>query len=119
MENHEHIPFDFSQENMKHVKTILAKYPTNRISYVSHLYSYNCVGIDFHLFTFVRYPEGYKKGAMIPLLHLAQKQNKGWLPLSAMNKVAKMLDVPPINVYEVASFYTMFNRYIPTPSHPI
>ncbi|KAJ2813498.1 NADH:ubiquinone oxidoreductase 24, partial [Coemansia sp. 'formosensis'] len=56
-----------------------------------------------------KYPPQYKKAAMIPLLHLAQKQN-GWTSLSVMNYVAKFLEVPPMRVYEVATFYTMFNR---------
>lgn len=47
---------------------------------------------------------------MIPLLDLAQRQAGGWLPLTAMNKVADILELPPIRVYEVATFYTMFNR---------
>jgi len=47
---------------------------------------------------------------MIPVLDLAQQQNGGWLSLAAMNKVAAVLAVPPIRVYEVATFYTMFNR---------
>ena len=57
-----------------------------------------------------RYPSNYKQSAVIPLLDLAQQQNEGWLPLAALNYVAKMLEVPPIRVYEVATFYTMFNR---------
>ena len=55
------------------------------------------------------YPEGHKRGAMIPLLDLAQRQH-GWLPISAMHKVAEILNVPRMRVYEVATFYTMFNR---------
>lgn len=55
------------------------------------------------------YPEGHKRGAMIPLLDLAQRQH-GWLPISAMNKVAEVLELPPMRVYEVATFYTMFMR---------
>jgi NADH dehydrogenase (ubiquinone) flavoprotein 2 len=47
---------------------------------------------------------------MIPLLDLAQRQKGGWLPLAAMNKVAQICEVAPVRVYEVASFYTMFNR---------
>ena len=47
---------------------------------------------------------------MIPLLDLAQRQNGGWLPLAAMDKVAQICQVAPVRVYEVASFYTMFNR---------
>lgn len=46
---------------------------------------------------------------MIPLLDLAQRQH-GWLPISAMHKVAEILEVPRMRVYEVATFYTMFNR---------
>lgn len=73
--------FDFSAENYKRVEMILARYPKN-----------------------------YKMAAIIPLLDLAQRQNKGWLILSAMNKVAKIVECEPIKVYEVATFYTMFNR---------
>lgn len=57
-----------------------------------------------------KYPENYKKSAVIPVLFIAQKQNNNFLSLGAMNKVAQILEVPPIDVYEVASFYTMFNR---------
>lgn len=57
-----------------------------------------------------RYPPQYKKAAVIPLLHLAQKQNNNWLSISAMNHVAEVLEMPRMRVYEVATFYTMFNR---------
>lgn len=73
--------FDFTDENYVQIETILKRYPKN-----------------------------YAASAVIPLLDLAQRQNGGWLPLSAMNKVAKLLEMAPIRVYEVASFYTMFNR---------
>ena len=56
-----------------------------------------------------RYPSQYKAAATIPLLQLAQQQH-GWLPLAAMNKVAKLLDVPQMRVYETATFYSMFLR---------
>ena len=56
------------------------------------------------------YPDNYKQSACIPLLDLAQQQNEGWLSLAAMNRVAAVMGVPPIRVYEVATFYTMFNR---------
>jgi len=46
----------------------------------------------------------------MPLLDLAQRQHGGWVPLAAMNKIAKILEIQPIAVYEVASFYTMYNR---------
>lgn len=49
---------------------------------------------------------------MIPLLDLAQRQNGGWLPISAMHKVAELLNLPRMRVYEVATFYTMFIRYV-------
>mmetsp|Transcript_31946 Transcript_31946/g.80114 ORF Transcript_31946/g.80114 Transcript_31946/m.80114 type:complete len:245 (+) Transcript_31946:49-783(+) len=78
--NHDETPFDFNAENTEQVKKIMAKYPPH-----------------------------YKKACVIPLLHLAQKQ-QGWLPLAAMNKVATILQVPKVDVYETATFYTMFNR---------
>jgi hypothetical protein len=56
------------------------------------------------------HPVHYKQAAMIPLLDLAQRQAGGWLPLAAMHKVAQICEVAPVRVYEVASFYTMFNR---------
>lgn len=49
---------------------------------------------------------------MIPLLDLGQRQNKGWTSISVMNYVAKLLEMPPMRVYEVATFYTMFNRCV-------
>lgn len=57
------------------------------------------------------YPEGHKRAAVIPLLDLAQRQAGGWLPLTAMHAVADMLSMPKMRVYEVASFYTMYNRW--------
>lgn len=57
-----------------------------------------------------KYPPQYKKAAVIPLLHLAQKQNANWVSISAMNYVADFLEMPAMRVYEVATFYTMFNR---------
>lgn len=56
-----------------------------------------------------RYPEGKHKSALIPLLHMAQDVNNGWLDVPVMDYVAELLDILPIEVYEVASFYTMFN----------
>jgi NADH dehydrogenase (ubiquinone) flavoprotein 2 len=47
------------------------------------------------------YPTNYKQSAVIPLLDLAQQQNEGWLSLASMNRVAKILDMPEIRVYEV------------------
>lgn len=56
-----------------------------------------------------RYPEGKQKSALLPLLHLAQHEFGGWLSVPAMDYVASILKIQPIEVYEVASFYTMYN----------
>lgn len=56
-----------------------------------------------------RYPEGKQKSALIPVLHLAQAEFGGWLSPQVMDYVASLLSIQPIEVYEVASFYTMFN----------
>jgi|TARA_B100001079_G_scaffold14288_1_gene11605 NADH-quinone oxidoreductase subunit E len=55
------------------------------------------------------YPEGKQQSAVMPLLYLTQKQNNNWIPLVAMKYVAKFLNMPYIKVYEVATFYTMYN----------
>jgi NADH-quinone oxidoreductase E subunit len=56
-----------------------------------------------------KYPAGRQASAVLPLLDLAQRQNGNWLPKIAMDYVAEMLGMAPIRVYEVATFYTMFN----------
>jgi NADH-quinone oxidoreductase subunit E len=56
-----------------------------------------------------RYPEGKQKSALIPLLHIAQDANNGWLSVEAMDYVAGILKIAPIEVYEVATFYSMYN----------
>jgi NADH-quinone oxidoreductase subunit E len=56
-----------------------------------------------------RYPDGKQKSALIPLLHLAQAEFDGWLSPQAMDCVSELLDIQPIEAYEVASFYSMFN----------
>ena len=56
-----------------------------------------------------RYPEGKHKSALIPVLHLAQEEFGGWLDVPVMDYVAEILSIKPIEVYEVATFYTMFN----------
>jgi len=56
-----------------------------------------------------RYPEGKHKSALLPVLHLAQAEFGGWLSVEAMDHVAAVLNLEPIEVYEVASFYSMFN----------
>ena len=55
------------------------------------------------------YPEGKQKSAVIPVLHLAQQEFGGWLSSETMDYVASLLKLEPIEVYEVASFYTMYN----------
>ena len=72
--------FEFTKENKEVAKNILKKYPENR-----------------------------KKSAVMPFLYLAQRQNKNWIPLTAMKYIAKYLEMPYIKVYEVATFYTMYN----------
>ena len=72
--------FKFSDKNQKIVDEILKKYPNNN-----------------------------KKSAVMPLLYLAQKQNDNWIPLAAMKYIAKFLSIPYINVYEIATFYSMYN----------
>ena len=56
-----------------------------------------------------KYPPGRQASAVLPLLDLAQRQSGNWLPKAAMDYVGEMLDMAPIRVYEVATFYTMFN----------
>lgn len=73
--------FNFTPENLEKAKAFIARYPVNR-----------------------------QASAVIPLLDLAQRQHDNWLPVAAMDYVADLLDMPRVRVYEVASFYTMFNR---------
>lgn len=56
-----------------------------------------------------RYPQGKQKSALIPVLHLAQEEFGGWLSTETMDYVASVLNLKPIEVYEVATFYSMFN----------
>jgi NADH-quinone oxidoreductase E subunit len=72
--------FDFTDDNLERAKAHIAKYPAGR-----------------------------QASAVLPLLDLAQRQHGGWLPRAAMDRVAKLLEMAPIRVYEVATFYTMFN----------
>lgn len=81
--------------------------PHNTTSHVFNFNPDNEKKIDVLL---RKYPSNYKRSAVIPMLFIAQEQNGNFLSLSAMNKVAEILEMPPIDVYEVASFYTMFNR---------
>ena len=72
--------FEFSSYSLKEAKTIIAKYP-----------------------------EGKQQSAVMALLYIAQRQNDNWIPLAAMKYIAKFLDMPYIKVYEVATFYSMYN----------
>ena len=56
-----------------------------------------------------RYPEGKQKSALLPLLHLAQQEFGGWLSVETMDYVASLLNLEPVEVYEVATFYSMYN----------
>lgn len=72
--------FVFNKENLKKAKEIIAKYP-----------------------------EGRQKSAMLPLLDIAQRQNNGWLSVPTIEYIANYISEPYMRVYEVASFYTMYN----------
>jgi NADH-quinone oxidoreductase subunit E len=56
-----------------------------------------------------RYPQGKQKSALLPVLHLAQEEFGGWLDVPVMDYVASLLSIEPIEVYEVATFYSMYN----------
>ncbi|QBZ57436.1 hypothetical protein PoMZ_02360 [Pyricularia oryzae] len=79
-DNNPDIPFKFSAQNEKVITEVLK-----------------------------RYPPQYKKAAVMPLLDIGQRQH-GFTSISVMNEVARILEMPPMRVYEVASFYTMYNR---------
>ena len=55
------------------------------------------------------YPEGKQQSSVMALLYLAQKQNSNWIPLAAIKYIAKLLEMPYMKVYEVATFYSMYN----------
>jgi NADH-quinone oxidoreductase subunit E len=57
-----------------------------------------------------RFPDGKKKSALLTILHELQNDNDDWLSIEAMDKVAELLNIKPIEVYEVVSFYTMYNQ---------
>lgn len=57
-----------------------------------------------------KYPIGKQRSAVMPLLHLVQEQHDNWIPIAAMDYIAILLEIPTIQVYEVANFYTMFNK---------
>ncbi len=71
--------------------------------------SFNQETLDLIHKMMARYPEGKHKSALIPVLHIAQAEFGGWLSAETMDYVASILKIQPIEVYEVASFYSMFN----------
>jgi len=79
-ENNADVPFEFTPENLERAKLIIKNYP-----------------------------EGHERAALLPVLDLAQRQH-GWLPITAMHHVGDLLNIPYMRVYEVATFYTMYNR---------
>lgn len=64
-----------------------------------------CEQIDAHI---SKYPSDQKQSAVLPALHIAQEENNGWLSRELLDAVAEYLDMPRVAVYEVATFYTMF-----------
>ena len=72
-------------------------------------FKFNKANLDKINFIISKYPSDRQASALLPLLDLAQRQNSNWLPLEAMNEVAKILSIPMIKVLEVATFYSMFN----------
>ena len=71
--------FEFTKENLKKVQQIIDKYP-----------------------------KGQQQSAVMPLLELAQRQHDNWIPIAAMDYIANLLEMPMMRVYEVATFYTLF-----------
>ena len=73
--------FKFSPKNTKAIDAIIAKYPASK-----------------------------QQSAVMPLLDLAQRQHDNWIPIAAMDEIARILDMPNIRVYEIATFYSMYNK---------
>jgi NADH dehydrogenase (ubiquinone) flavoprotein 2 len=80
-QNNTRVPWDFTMESYKKIDEIMDKFP-----------------------------RAQRRSGVIPLLHLAQVQNGGWIPVTAMYKIAKICEVPPMRVFETVTFYAMFNR---------
>ena len=72
-------------------------------------FEFNASSLEAAKVIVAKYPEGKQQSAVMALLYIAQKQNNNWIPLAAMKYIAKFLDMPYIKVYEVATFYTMYN----------
>ncbi len=89
-----------------------ALYIENQLQYQTVLMELQCLMFVRKVIDTIlkRYPDNYKAAGCIPLLDLAQRQNNNFLPIAACIKVGEILEMPAAKVYEVASFYTMFNR---------
>ena len=72
-------------------------------------FEFNSTSLDAAKNILSKYPDGKQQSAVMALLYLAQRQNDNWIPLAAMKYIAKLLEMPYIKVYEVATFYTMYN----------
>ena len=72
-------------------------------------FEFNSSSLEAAKVMVAKYPEGKQQSAVMSLLYIAQKQNNNWIPLAAMKYIAKFLDMPYIKVYEVATFYSMYN----------
>ena len=72
-------------------------------------FEFNSSSLDEAKKEIAKYPKGKQQSAVMALLYIAQKQNDNWIPLSAMKYIAKFLNMPYIKVYEVATFYSMYN----------
>ena len=72
-------------------------------------FEFNQASLDAAKVIVSKYPEGKQQSAVMALLYIAQKQNSNWIFLAAMKYIAKFLEMPYIKVYEVATFYTMYN----------
>ena len=72
-------------------------------------FEFNSTSLEAAKTIIAKYPEGKQHSAVMALLYIAQKQNNNWIPLVAMKYIGKFLDMPYIKVYEVATFYTMYN----------
>ncbi len=72
-------------------------------------FEFNKKNLEYAKKIILNYPEGKQQSAVMALLYIAQKQNNNWIPLAAMKFIAKFLDMPYIKVYEVATFYSMYN----------
>ena len=72
-------------------------------------FKFNSASLEAAKVILAKYPEDKPQSAVMALLYIAQKQNNNWIPLAAMKYIGKFLDMPYIKVYEVATFYTMYN----------